>query len=472
MHMSSDTKDEKSDPPEAPSQALIDAAMQRAEHAEARARALEAENRELRSARARTALSASETEQASLRAAHAEAKARSLEAENQQLKSSRAQSTLVTAETAPRSLEAASRRAEAAEAQARAFEAENRQLRAERTKAFVAAARAESAKAESGPPVADEAEERLAALSNELKMAEAAAHTLEGSLRREFSERLDAMRRSHTAELEIRSREAKTRFAEELMSAVSSANAAWKKDTEAQLRDAKRKAEEGLARARTIWRLRSRVALLQAARVWHGRERQRLRDAKRKWDAAHREALDACNRRWRAKVDRLKKRMRRPRWAPHWQPAAWRTAIERPFVGAGLVLRSVARAIQTPRPRPTPAGDAGFVAVIVLLLAIFLPPTALFSADASVNRTQVASLPDAQAPDAHDEAAALLNGRPKAPPPPRRSDHARERAADRHATASPADAAAGSKAGSAAEEELRVRLLEKIRKLRTDLSGG
>ena len=61
MRMNPDTEDGEATPEspagceaEAPPRALIDAATRRAEHAEARARALDAENRELRSARTRS----------------------------------------------------------------------------------------------------------------------------------------------------------------------------------------------------------------------------------------------------------------------------------------------------------------------------------------------------------------------------------------------------------------------------------
>ena len=124
------------------------------------------------------------------------------------------------------SLAAAIRRAEAAEARTRILEAENGELRAERTNAIMAAARAESAAAASGEGGAARTEERLTALSEELHAAQSAARALETSFRRELADRLDAMRQSHSAELEARAEEAKRRFAEELMSAMS--NAVWR----------------------------------------------------------------------------------------------------------------------------------------------------------------------------------------------------------------------------------------------------
>jgi hypothetical protein len=461
---------------ETPPRALIDAATRRAEDAEARARSLDAENRELRSARTQAALAAARNDDASpespsLRAKHAEAKARSLEVENRQLRSGHAHLALTAAQAGPESLDAVERRAETAEARALVLEAENKQIRAERAKAILAAARAES---RPGAAPAD-ADIQLAALSKELKAAEDALHAsgqehdtaaraLASSLRQEHSERLDAIRRSHAAELEARSHEAKARSAEELIAAMATANAAWKKDTEARLRSARKKAAAGLARAPAIWRLRSRVALLQAARVWRRRERERLADARSRWDAAHREALDACNRRWQTKFDRLKRLKRRMRLTlpmPQWRPAAWRAAARRPVDALKAILRPIAQAVAPPARRPTPVGDAGFVAVVVLLLAIFLPPTAPFSADAEplvaassppASRAQVASLPAGQSEDASIKPAAAH--RTVTPPPQ-----------------PPAKPLMGATAGTEqAESELKLRLMEKIRKLRTDLS--
>ena len=232
--------------------ALLDAVSKRAEHAEAKALALETENRHLRSQRTRTILAAAATEAASPETAsrsteHAEARALALAAENQQLRSERTGSALAAAQAAPDSFETAIRRAELAEARTLALETENKQLRAERAKAIVAAARAENELKESLLPRPDESwqspESPPAELQNDgaaLRIAaferEAAVRTIEASMRQELAGRIDAMRHSHAAELEAQAHEAKTRFAEELMSAMSAADMAWRNDAAARLR--------------------------------------------------------------------------------------------------------------------------------------------------------------------------------------------------------------------------------------------
>jgi hypothetical protein len=503
---SEQTETPDSGPAEAPPRALIEAATRRAEVAEARALALEVENKALRSERARSILAAARNgapsaEAASLRAEQAEAKARGLEAENQQLRSVRTRSALATAQDGPQSLDAVRRRAEEAEARALALAAENTQLRAERTKAIMAAAKAERAAAGSLNADTADPDQKLAALTHELKTAEdalraserereSAARSLEGSLRQAFAERLDAMRQGHAAELEARSRESKERFAEELMSAVSTANAAWKKDTEARVRAARKRNRAGLARVQAIWRLRSRAALLQAARVWRGREKQRLADARQKWDVMHREALEACNRRWQARYDRLRRRMRRPLRMPSWQPTAWRAPAERLFRAAGCRLAAMGRAFRAPAPRQMPGSETGLVAVAVLLLAVLLPPTApFFPADAgpmvaaATSEPQVASLPGGQPGDGRDKHAAAPPDKTAAPrdgyaprafqnPDVKRETNGRAITPPPQPPAKPTvGPTVGPNAGAdQADTELKLRLLEKIQKLRTDLS--
>lgn len=487
--------------------ALLDAVSKRAEYAEAKALALETENRRLRSERTQTILAAAATEAASpdtthRSAEHAEARSLALAAENQQLLSERTGSALAAAQAEPDSFEAAIRRAELAEARALALEAENKQLRAERAKAIVAAARAENELKESRLPRTDESwqspESPPAELQNDgaaLRIAaferEAAVRTIEASMRQELAGRIDAMRHSHAAEFEARSHEAKTRFAEELMSAMSAADMASRNDAAARLRKARERAKAALARAEAAWRLRSGIALLRAALVWRARERQRRAGARQRWETVHREAIDACNRRWQAKLDRLKATARRPSWRPDfrpdwrpkwrllawrpraWRPEAWRAGMARAFAFAKLDPRPEVRAVGVSAPGEARIADAGFVAATLVFMALYLPPTAPFSAaDAepmavaaaaqAKTATQVAKLrPDTAghglAADGHRNAPAK---------------------AKRDASAAPLQAPAKSAAGpagngpeaQATEKERRLRLLEKIQRLRAEIA--
>lgn len=492
--------------------ALLDAVSKRAEYAEAKALALETENRRLRSERTQTILAAAATEAASpdtthRSAEHAEARSLALAAENQQLLSERTGSALAAAQAEPDSFEAAIRRAELAEARALALEAENKQLRAERAKAIVAAARAENELKESRLPRTDESWQSPGSPPAELQYGgaalriaaferEAAVRTIEASMRQELAGRIDAMRHRHAAELEARSHEAKARFAEELMSAMSAADMAWRNDAAARLRKARERAKAALARAEAAWRLRSRLALLRVALVWRARERQRLVGARQRWEAMHRDAIDACNRRWQAKLDRLKATVRRPSrrpdfrpdwrpswrllawrpkaWRPEaWRPEAWRTGMTRALAFARLDPPPEARVLGVPAPGQARIADAGFVAATLVFMALYLPPTAPFStADAepmavaaaaqAKTATQVAKLrPDTAghglAADGHRNAPAK---------------------AKRDASAAPLQAPAKSAAGpagngpeaQATEKERRLRLLEKIQRLRAEIA--
>lgn len=487
--------------------ALLDAVSKRAEYAEAKALALETENRRLRSERTQTILAAAATEAASpdtthRSAEHAEARSLALAAENQQLLSERTGSALAAAQAEPDSFEAAIRRAELAEARALALEAENKQLRAERAKAIVAAARAENELKESRLPRTDESWQSPGSPPAELQYGgaalriaaferEAAVRTIEASMRQELAGRIDAMRHRHAAELEARSHEAKARFAEELMSAMSAADMAWRNDAAARLRNARERAKAALARAEAAWRLRSRLALLRAALVWRARERQRLAGARRSWETMHREAIEACNRRWQVKLDRLKATVRRPSWRPDfrpdwrpkwrllawrpkaWRPEAWRAGMARAFAFAKLDPRPEVRAVGVSAPGEARIADAGFVAATLVFMALYLPPTAPFSAaDAepmavaaaaqAKTATQVAKLrPDTAghglAADGHRNAPAK---------------------AKRDASAAPLQAPAKSAAGpagngpeaQATEKERRLRLLEKIQRLRAEIA--
>lgn len=543
MRMKSGIEDQSSGPAEGrpdgtaepPSRALLDAVSNRAERAEERAAALETENRQLRSERTKIALAAARTEAASpeftsRRAEQAEAGALALAAENRQLRSARVESTLAAEQAGPGSFETAFRRAELAEARALALEAENQQLRTERAHAVVAAARAEHALQENRPLSRDELEQSPESPMAELRSddavlraaaleREAAVRTVEASLRKELSQRIDAMRHSHAAELEARSQEDKKRFAEEIMSAMSAADATWRKDTEARIRKARERAGDALARAEAMWRLRSRIAVLRVALVWRARERHRLADAKRHWEATHRDTIEACNRRWQAKLDRLTATVRRPQWRPDfqrnwrpnwrlwvwrpktwqpkaWRPEAWRIGMARVFAFAKLDPPTERRAAGVPAPGQARLADAGFVAATLVFMALYLPPTAPFSAAdaepiavAAAATTQAKTSPQVAklqpgaaghglASDGRRNAPAKAKQEPGPRPKGKVSRPARQGEGKRDTSASPLPTPAKPAAGPAGnrpgeqmtENEQRLRLLEKIRRLRAELS--
>ncbi len=104
------------------------------------------------------------------------------------------------------------RRAKDAEAKAVALEAENTQLRSERTNAVLAAARAEKSAQDAQQPIAEEPTQKLDALTTGMKIAEEALREAErerddairnvrDSLRQEYAQRVEAIRRCHAAEL-------------------------------------------------------------------------------------------------------------------------------------------------------------------------------------------------------------------------------------------------------------------------------
>lgn len=104
------------------------------------------------------------------------------------------------------------RRAKRAEDKASALEAENQQLRSARTTAVLAAARAEKAAKEAQPPAVEAPKQQLDALTTGMKIAEEAVRGAEAareeaicavreSLREEYAQRVEAMRRCHAAAL-------------------------------------------------------------------------------------------------------------------------------------------------------------------------------------------------------------------------------------------------------------------------------
>ncbi len=136
------------------------------------------------------------------------------------------------------------RRAKRAEDKATALEAENQQLRSERTTAVLAAARAEKAAKEAQPPAAEAPKQQLDALTTGMKIAEEAVRGAEAareaairevreSLRDEYAQRVEAMRRCHAAALaanfeqaEAQARQAVTDEIESLRKDLDEARAA------------------------------------------------------------------------------------------------------------------------------------------------------------------------------------------------------------------------------------------------------
>jgi hypothetical protein len=394
----------------------------RAKRAEARAAALAAENKQLRSERTKAVLAAAHA-QKSVGAAlqpGPDAPQQRLDALTGGMKL--AEEALRTAE---REREAAVRAAEEAlhEDYARRIEA----IHLQHGGAMAAEAEAAEKRA------AEKVEERIAALTSALAGAEAALVAAEASARASFEHQLDAVRRDHTAELEAQARGAQNRLAEELMSALSAAHAAWKLETEKRVGKAKEDGLRALAQAEAAWRRRHKVTLWRAARLWRARERGRLAEAKQQWQAVHRAALD-----------RVKRRARRSLW----QAASVQRARKRIAAFAATHIAF----------RPLDGGDAaggkpaaaplGVMAVALIVIATHLSPAPPFP-DAAPEPVAAASAH----PLPHDQVSAL--------------------ASDRESKARPAPPAARATVVPEApdeapptEAELRQRLLEKIRMLR------
>jgi hypothetical protein len=308
-------------------------------------------------------------------------------------------------------------------------------------------------------------EERIATLTSALAGAEAALHAaerecevtllaVEATARAEFERQLDAVRHDHTAELEAQARGAQLHLAEELTSALATAHAGWKQDTEKRLRKAEESGLRDLARAEANWRRRHKVTLWRAARLWRTRERGRLAEAKRQWQASHRQALDAGNQRWQARLDRMKRRARRSLW-----PTATAQRVRNriaAFVGAQFALdppESGEAAGADPAVAPL-----GVMAVALIVIAIHLTPAAPFP-DAAPEPMATAS---AQAMP-HEFVSALAPDREN-------KDRPAPGAATLAKPAQPMESAAAEPdvrdEAQAADAELRRRLQEKIRMLR------
>jgi hypothetical protein len=345
------------------------------------------------------------------------------------------------------------------------------------------------------------------ALCAATKDRENAVQAVEISLRTEFSRQFEAIRESHAAELADQLSEAKKRFAEELMANLATAHATWRTDTERRLQKARQEAQNALARAQAIWRQRSKAAVWNAAMIWRARERQRLSEAKRRWETVHRAALDACNRRWRAKVDRLKTTTRRSPW----QWALWRRATDRAVAFAKMHTQPGQFATRPLDFQQSAIGHTGCVAAIVIFVAVQFSPFGGYPtvgqdsmASAAAAQTappqQLATLPRDRAvenlPPASKPSKALrrspaktekeLEGRrkgdasPSRPPAkaaretniPGSTNTNRSSASSSTDTPNPAAGLLGQRPGEKLkEDDLRLRLQEKIRKLRTELSA-
>ncbi len=126
-----------------------------------------------------------------------------------------------TGESPPqRLLDTLCQRAERAEAKALGLETENSALRSARAKAFLAAAKAEKALKENGTPATDrpnlppdvlKTKEKSAEKALRAAERETAMPAIEESLRKDYSREMEAIRRSHAAELAAQLQEAAAR---------------------------------------------------------------------------------------------------------------------------------------------------------------------------------------------------------------------------------------------------------------------
>jgi len=434
-------------PPDAPAgtapQPSPDDLRRRAKRAEARAAALAAENKQLCSERTKAVLAAAQAQKAIGAALQP-----SPDAPQQRLDALASGMKLAedALRAAEREREAAVRAAEEAlhEDYARRIEA----IHLQHSGAVTAQAEAAAQRA------AEKVEERIAALTCALAGAEAALGAAErecevallaaeATARAELERQLGAVRRDHTAELQAQARGAQTRFAEELMSALSAAHATWKQETEKRLREAKEEGLRALAQAEATWRRRHRVTLWRAARLWRARERGRLAEAKRQWQALHRVALD-----------RVKRRARRSLW----QTASAQRARKRIAAFAATHFT----------PRPPEGGDAaggkpsaaplGAMAIALIVVAVHFSPAAPFPDAApetmgtasaqAMSREQISAL----APDRRDKARPAEGVARSVPSKPAETATALPEIRDK---------------APLSEAELRRRLQEKIRMLRT-----
>ncbi len=396
-----------------------------AQLAEVRARALESENKQLRSERAKAVLAA----------AHAERAARENPPPAAEEPKQRLDSLANGMKVAEEALRTAEREREAA---IRAVEEALRKEYSQRVEAIRLshAAQLTALSQEAEMRARQVVKQEIDLLIDELKDTEEALRVAEeerdAALRivaaaTDFPARMEAMRQSHAAELEAQAQQAKKRFAEELMTTLSTAHAAWKQDTEQQLQRARKAAQKDLVRAKAAWRRRSTVAFWKVARIWQARERKRLAVARQTWAERQRAALDACDRRWRCRFDRLKKRARRHTW----QLAMWRGIKQRIVAFAKLHAGPGRFGVRPPEFKQPAAGHAGvhagFVAAILVFVAVQFSPTERFPSEegesmsfAAAAQTmpegQLAKLPDDQARDDRSEArdAAKVRQKPSA----------------------------------------------------------
>jgi hypothetical protein len=431
--------------------ASLGALQRRAERAEARATALAAENKQLRSERTRAVLAAAHAQKAIAATCPPSA------APQQPLDA--LAGSIKPAEEALRNVEQerekAVRVAEEAlhEEYARRIEAIRLQHSGE------IAAQAESAEKRA----AEKVEDRIATLTDALAGAEAAlravvreceaaAHAAEATARAEFERRIDTLRSAHADELEAQARAAQTKFAEEIMTALATAQETWKKETEKRLGEAKEDGLKAIARAEANWRRRHKVTLWRAARLWRMRERGRLVASKRGWQSLHRQALDAGNRRWQVRLDRVKRRARRSVWpAASVQRVRTRVAA---FAEARLTVRPP-ESSEVGGAKPS-AAPLGAMAIALIVVAVHFSPAAPF--------------PDA-VPETMGTASAQAMSREQIPAPTldRRDEARPAEGAARSLPSKPAEAATAlpeeHDKAPLSDAELRRRLQERIRRI-------
>jgi hypothetical protein len=345
---------------------------------------------------------------------------------------------------------------------------------------------------------------QVVALTKKLEMAEtalltlrheheAAAHAMGDSLRTEVSQKVEEMRAIHAAELAAQANRAKERFAEELISSLAAANAAWKEKSDDRVRKANRQAADALGRARFVWRSRSRIALFRLARIWRAKEKERLAEAKAQWRIVHRKALAITKRRWQAKLDRSTRAVRRPRRQFfEWQHYKKRlTGLVTVNFGFGFARGAALR----PKYKTLSTGYSGCMAGLLILATIVCSPVAPFASPTSIrgsinatvssdSEAQSASLPLERTEAAGGVVSASdqiqRSPSPKASQGPQvghveKKAEKFRRAPDATAQASPTKPAAGSPKNRAntqlTEAEIRARLQQKIRNLRFDDSA-